>query len=329
MIQETCRLNSTARSEIIATLIGNLHAHYVFPSVVEEMALALYQKQSNGEYDTIFDAEQFAHMLTNDLQAISKDKQLVVFYKDAEVTLDDMDLARSAGSVGAVFNYGFEKVERLAGNIGYLSIHTFFSPTVAVRAAITTMDFIAYTNALIIDVRTTTGGDPAMVNFFASYFFSPEPVHLNDIYWRANDSIQEFWTLPFVPGQRYIDRPIYILIGKNTPAAAEEFAYDLQSQQRATIIGEPTGGAANPRRQFQLTEQFACWIPVGRTINPITKTSWEGSGILPDREVSEENAFKTAYTLALKHVRAGFNGCSTLAQKRLSEEVQHVLTGLE
>jgi C-terminal processing protease CtpA/Prc len=329
MLQETSRLNSTARSEIIATLIGNLHAHYVFPSLVEEMALTLYQKQSSGAYDTILDAEQFAHTLTEDLQEISKDKQLVVFSKDPEASsaLDETDLSKSAG--GALFNYGFEKVERLAGNIGYLSIHTFFSPSIAVRAAITTMDFIAYTNTLIIDLRTSTGGDPAMVNFFASYFFSPEPVHLNDIYWRASDSTQQFWTLPYVPGQRYVDKPIYILIGRNTPAAAEEFAYDLQSQQRATIVGEPTSGAANPRQQFQLTEQFGCWIPVGRAINPITKTSWEGAGILPDKEVPGEDAFKTAYMLALKHVRSGFNGTSTLAQKKLAEEVQHVLAGLE
>jgi hypothetical protein len=296
MIQETSRLNSIARSEVIATLIGNLHAHYVFPTLVEEMALALYQRQSNGTYDTILDAEQFANTLTGHLQEISKDRQLVVFYKDPEVenALDDSDLSRSAGSIGAIFNYGFEKVERLAGNIGYLSIHTFFSPSVAVRAAITTMDFIAYTNTLIIDLRTSTDGDPSMVNFFASYFFPPEPVHLNDIYWRASDSTQQFWTLPYVPGQRYVDRPIYILTGRNTPSAAEEFAYDLQSQQRAIIVGEPTTGAANPRKQFQLTDQFGCWIPVGRAINPITKTSWEGAGIAPDREVPAEDAFKTA-----------------------------------
>jgi retinol-binding protein 3 len=331
MIQETSRLNSTARSEIIATLIGNLHAQYVFPSVVEEMALALYQKQSSGTYDTILDAQQFANTLTKDLQEMSKDKQLVVFYKEAEADseLNDTDLSRGAGTLGALFNYGFEKVERLAGNIGYLSIHTFFSPSVAVRAAITTMDFIAYTNTLIIDLRTATGGDPAMVNFFASYFFPPETVHLNDIYWRTSDSTQQFWTLPYVPGQRYVDKPIYILSGRNTPAAAEEFAYDLQSQQRATIVGEPTSGAANPRQQFQLTEQFSCWIPVGRAINPVTKTSWEGSGIRPDKEVREEDAFKAAYMLALKQVRAGFNGTSTLAQKRLADEVQHVLAGLE
>ncbi len=328
MIQEARRLNSIARSEVIATLIGNLHAQYVFPTIVEEMALALYQRQSSGAYDTILDAEEFANTLTEDLRKISKDKQLTVFYKDPEreCALDDADLC---GSDGALFNYGFEKVERLAGNIGYLSIHTFFSPTIAVRAAITTMDFIAYTNTLIIDLRTCTGGDSSMVKFFASYFFPPEPVHLNDIYWRARGSIQQFWTLPYVPGPRYGDRPIYILTARNTPSAAEEFAYDLQSQQRATIIGESTSGAANPQQQFQLTEQFGCWIPVGRVINPITKTSWEGTGIVPDRETTAENAFKAAYTLALKHVRAGFNGTSTPAQKRLSEEVQSVLSRLE
>ena len=43
-------------------------------------------------------------------------------------------------------------------------------------------------------------------------------------------------------------------------------------------------------------------VPIGRAINPITKTNWEGVGVKPDVEVSQEIALKTAHALALKNV---------------------------
>ncbi len=333
MNHDTSRLSSAARSEVIDTLISKLNAQYVFPTVVEEIALSLRQKQNSALYDEISDGEELARTLTAHLQEISRDKHLAVFYKNSEDGSSTDTIAAGhcgdTGDMGAIFNYGFEKVERLAGNIGYLSIHAFFSPSVGVRAAITATDFIAHTNTLIIDLRKSGGGELSMVSFLASYFFTPEPVHLNNIYWRASNCTQQFWTLPYIPGQRYVDKPIYILTSRTTSAAAEEFTYDLQSQKRAIVIGEATAGEANPLEMFQLTARFDCQIPVGRAINPITGTNWERTGVIPNIEVPQEDAFKTAYMLALQNVRAGFNGTSTLCQKKLAEEVHHVLAGLE
>jgi C-terminal processing protease CtpA/Prc len=326
-------LSHTARSEVVETLIDKLYTHYVFPTVVEEIALFLRKRQNEGAYEAISGGEELARTLSAHLQEISKDKQLAVFYKHSETESSADEEAsnhyKGSGDSGAIFNYGFEKVERLAGNIGYLSIHAFFSPSVAARAAITATDFIAHTNTLIIDLRKSVGGNLSMVNFFASYFFPPEPAHLNNIYWRASNSTQQFWTLPYVPGQRYVDKLVYILTSRTTPAASEEFTYDLQSQKHATVIGEATAGEANPHKTFQLTAQLDCCIPVGRVINPITGTNWEGTGVIPDIAVSQEDAFKTAYMLALRSVRAGFNGTSTPVQKKLAEEVHHILAALE
>src|SRR3546814_2621954 len=40
--------------------------------------------------------------------------------------------------------------------------------------------------------------------------------------------------------------PLYVVVNARTGSAAESFAYTLQQAGRATIVGEASGGAANP-----------------------------------------------------------------------------------
>ncbi len=326
MDDDDLRLSSAARSEVIATVINKLHTQYIFPAVAQEVALMLHQRQSRGEYDTLDEGGQFAETLTTHIQEISKDPHLIVFYEPQE-TVFDRNTAFSVDmrSMEAISNYGFERVERLTGNIGHFCINAFLSPTVAFRAVMNAMDFIAHTNALIIDLRTASGGDLSMLKFFASYFFLPDPIHLNDIYWRSRNSIQECWTLPYIPGHRYVGKPIYLLTSWTTSSIAEAFAYALQSEKRATVIGEVTAGEANPLDCFRLAAHFGCWIPVGHTTHPLTGTSWEGVGVRPDVEVTRENALKAAYTLALTHILGSNGHVQSPARYALEREIREVL----
>jgi C-terminal processing protease CtpA/Prc len=317
------QLSSAERSEVIDTVINKLHTRYIFPA--EDIALMLHQRQSRGEYDLLSNGRQFAETLTTHIRDVSKDPHLIVFYEPQEAGPEEKATSSNGRDVAALFNYGFEKVERLAGNIGYLRIHTFFSPTIAFQAAITSMDFVTHTHALIIDLRSASGGDISMGRFLASYFFPPEPVHLNTLYTRTSNSPQQYWTLPYVPGHRYDNKPLHILASRVTSSTAEAFAYDLQSQKRATIVGETTAGEANPLERFQLTAHFACCIPVGHITNPVTGTNWEGSGVRPDVEVAQEDALKTAYILALKYVLESNGHIHNPAQYALEKEIRAVL----
>ena len=44
------------------------------------------------------------------------------------------------------------------------------------------------------------------------------------------------------------------------------------------------------------------YIPIGRAINPISKTNWEGTGVQPDIAVPAEQALDVAYREALKAI---------------------------
>src|SRR5262249_37311884 len=170
------------------------------------------------------------------------------------------------------------------------------------ETAAAAMSFLANTDALIIDVRKNGGGSPGMVALVCSYLFDGRPRHLNSLAWRKSggEEVQQWWRLPYVPGKRYIDKDVYVLTSKRTFSAAEEFTYNLQTQKRATIVGEATGGGAHPGGPQPINDHFAVWIPSGRAVNPITKTNWEGTGVKPDIEVPADQALKTAHLTALK-----------------------------
>src|SRR5690606_13915031 len=127
-------------------------------------------------------------------------------------------------------------------------------------------------------------GAPEMVQFLISYLFDDEIRHLNDIYTRFNDTTTHFWTLPYVPGKRMPDVDVYVLTSSGTFSGGEEFSYNLRSMERATLIGETTGGGAHPGRDFPINDLFTLFIPGGRAINPVTKSNWEGTGVTPHVE---------------------------------------------
>ena len=307
--QPDINLDAAARKEVIDTLVKRLNETYVFPETAAKMEQAL--RSHEAEYAQITSARQFAEKLTTDLQAVSHDKHLRVRYSyesiavrpnndNHEPTTEEREqMRRELGRI----NYGFERVERLPGNIGYLDLRGFTPAEIGggdtVAAA---FNFLANTDALIIDVRKNGGGDPAQVALICSYLFGSERVHLNDLHWRdgKGERVEEFWTLKNVSGKRYAGKDVYVLTSSYTFSGAEEFSYNLKNLKRATLVGETTGGGANPGGGNRLSAHFGAFIPTGRAVSPITKTNWEGTGIEPDVKVPADQALKTAQIIALK-----------------------------
>jgi C-terminal processing protease CtpA/Prc len=191
------------------------------------------------------------------------------------------------------------------------------------------MNFLANMNALIVDLRQCKGGNPGMVALISSYLFDGEPVHLNSLYWRDEDLTQQYWTLPYVPGKRFGEKPVYVLTSSDTFSAGEEFAYNLKTRQRVTLVGERTGGGAHPGSPFRLHPHFEVFIPVGRAINPITNQNWEGSGVAPDVSVPQDQALNAAYKLALESIIENIGEPASGPFSQLSEEAQAALDEME
>jgi hypothetical protein len=199
-------------------------------------------------------------------------------------------------------NFGIRRVERLDGNVGSLDLRHVPPPHVAGPAVAAAMELVAGTYALIIDLRSNGGGSPDGVVLWCSYLFPEQPTHFNDIFRADTGETRQFWSYPYLPGSRYIDRPVYVLTSSRTFSGGEDFCYTLQSLGRAEVIGETTGGGAHPTRPFPISAAVHIGIPHARSISPVTGTNWQGTGVVPDTPTAADQAYDVAYAKALRHV---------------------------
>lgn len=291
-------VEKSERDSVIEALAAKLSAGYVLPESVERVTQALRSANGAGEYDGKA-PQEFADAIGQTLRNASRDKHFAVFYQPAPAVA----AAAATPSIDQRErqNFGFGKLERLRGNVAYLEIVNFSDlRQQSAETASALLSTLANFDAIILDLRRNSGGHDPMMAFVATYFFET-PVHLNDIYWRDTNETSQFWTTVFVPGRRSIRQPLYILTSASTFSGAEDFCYSLQNLKRALVVGETTGGGAHSSRGPQrLTQSFTAVIPVGRSINPITKTNWEGTGVTPDIKTSADSSLGVAHLHALR-----------------------------
>lgn len=322
-------IDAATKAQIINNLIKELNDGYVFPDVAKKMEADVRARQKNKEYESVTSSAAFAKKLTEDLQSVSKDKHLRVRF-NFNATPERKDRREPSEAERAEFgrfmkriNYGFNKVERMDGNIGVIELSGFADEVGGAETVAAAMTFLANTDAIIFDLRRNGGGNPEMIALISSYLFGDKPVHLNDLYWREDNRTEEFWTKPEKAARKFPDKDLYVLTSDYTFSGAEEFSNNLKVLKRATIVGETTGGGANPGGVVRLNEHFSAFVPVGRAVNPVTKTNWEGTGVEPDVKVPKELALKTAYLMALtKSVEKQTNGDIKAAMQDMIGKVQ-------
>jgi len=297
-------ISAETKNQVVTSFLKNLKDNYIFPEVANASEAKITEFQKSDDYQNTTNANDFAKLLTDNFRKIINDKHIGLrFNPDAKTSkptkADEKRESERYQKALAKRNFGFPKVEILRGNIGYLKVDGFAPVAFADQTASAAMAYLSNTDAIIIDLRENGGGEPAMVRFLSSYFFDKKPVHLNDLYYRKGNKTVEYWTLKNIPGTRYTNKAVYVLTSNNTFSGGEEFANNLKVLKRGTLLGETTGGGANPGDMVDLTDGFSAFIPNGRAINPITKTNWEGVGVIPDIKTDAKNAQTEAHILAL------------------------------
>jgi hypothetical protein len=297
--------NDKLKKQTVDSISLLLDSTYVFPEIAKKMNKLINKNLRSGKYGKINDPEVFADRLTEDLRSVSHDLHLLVQYGPEQVEALKNDTLKNKVPSGMIkgwkqINYGFVKTEYLLGNIGYLDLRVFTDPKMpeASMAAASAMNSLANAQAVIFDLRKNGGGYGEMVQFISSYLFA-DVTHLTDIYERPGNSTQQSWTLPYIPGTRLPDIPVYILTSNYTFSGAEEFSNNLKELKRATIVGETTGGGAHPVDFKIINDLFTLKLPFARAINPISKSNWEGTGVIPHVKVPADSAFNIAYLMAL------------------------------
>ncbi len=306
------RVSQLEKEKTITAVANIISKNYVFPDVGKQISTLLLKKLNQGDYESVTDHDDFATVLTADVQSFNRDKHLRVLFEPDRIKTDakpvneaEREKKRQARlKKQRINNYGFKEIKILQGNIGYLNLTDLDDPSVAGDTAAAAMKMLENSYAIIIDLRENGGGPPSMVQLLASYFLAPQPVLLNSFYKRKENITKQFWSLPYVKGNRMPDTPLYLLTSSKTFSAAEEFCYDFQQMKRAIVIGENTIGGAHPGGRVKATKHYNVWTPTARAINPISNKNWEGIGIKPNLAVPAENALQVAHKTALALIKS-------------------------
>lgn len=297
-------LSDVYKKETIEKLSLLIQEFYVYPDVAKKTSQHLYKQYEAGHFDQCKNNETFATVLTASVQSVNKDKHMKIMSNAPFIASDNSLESKSAHRMGQINNYrsishGFKELKMLEGNVAYLDLRMFAPMDRAKEMVDAYMKLLSLSDAVIIDLTHNGGGDPSMVQYLCSYFFDKK-LHLNSLYYREGDRTQEYWTLEEVGGKKMNEIPLFIMIGEETFSGAEEFAYNMQTQKRATLIGQTSAGGANPGGTRGINEHLSVFIPTGRAINPITMTNWEGLGVQPEIQTKTEETLEQAYILAQK-----------------------------
>ena len=53
-----------------------------------------------------------------------------------------------------------------------------------------------------------------------------------------------------------------------------------------------------------VADYFMVGVPFAKSQDPVTKTNWEGTGVVPDVSVAADDALETARKLAIEKIQA-------------------------
>ena len=313
-----------SNNDLIKGIQELMLTHYVFLDKAKETNAHLDKLMAEKYFDTFITGEALAKAVTEQMRVITKDKHLSMVPPRAPQKEETNKKTPFAQNFARYYRPMLNEFKYYENNVGYFDMRYFGGGKRNFKEIDVIMKQLAQADAFIIDMRKNGGGSPRMVQYLCSYFID-EHLLLNSIYTRATDHNEELWTVD-VAGKKRPDVPVYILTSSRTFSAAEDFSYTMQSLKRATIIGETTGGGAHPTRYYPLTNGFGIRIPFARSINPITKTNWEGIGVIPNEKVVADEALDKAKALATLGAKAYKNNFFQPLETTLNALVDQKIT---
>lgn len=311
LLSAQVQLDNSTQKTVVKNLCNSLNKNYVYPDKAKLISDFITLNDNNGKYDSTNNQNKFANQLSADIRTISKDRHIRVVY-DTELEADIVKYLTSKKNANKISeadiakeeikNFHFKKLEILPANIGYIELNGFALPGKSTSNTIfSAMRFVAHTDAVILDLRNNFGGNPVVANEILSYFFADK-----QYIGRSYNRIEDKWTEQYVGNRFKIEKdfvlkmPVYILTSKRTFSAAEGLSYCMQQLKKAIIVGDTTRGGAHLTRSFSLGNGYVAFIPFSRGENAVTKTDWEGIGVIPDIAVKENNALIEAQMHFLK-----------------------------
>jgi hypothetical protein len=186
---------------------------------------------------------------------------------------DPREVELRAGSVG--------EVTRGPDGVGVLVLNGLDGVHIAAPYLTAAFALLRGARGVVLDLRGNGGGDPGTATLVLDWLLGSDPTHISDVIYR--DRTRQWWTTGRLaevatPPQT----PVSVLIGERTFSSGEALAYHLQSQGRATLVGQRTPGAADHITPVRVSGHVRAFLPEARVRDAVTGANWEGTGVLPD-----------------------------------------------
>ena len=290
------------RDSLLTSVTATLEREYVRPGQVRGLAQALRRRA--GAYP-LHDPAALADSVTADLQRHLGNAHVELAFVPGGVRAGERpgeEFIRQQQALYRFHNFGFYRVERMGGNVGYLDLRVFADPAWDDGAARSAMEFLRRTDGLIIDLRENGGGEPAMAALLASFLLDDQPVPFSEVRYR-NGTVERSATDPALWPRRYgSQKPIIILTSGETFSAAEAFARTLQRLGRATVLGDTTRGGGTPATTYPVGSHFRLSVPDGMPVDPATGGELGARGVAPDVVAPAADALGAAHRLVLERL---------------------------
>jgi hypothetical protein len=326
--QESAPFNTAEAHQALEKLASQLEENFIYPKIGKSYADMLRSKIAKGDYSKFSSAEEFAKVVTADLQAVHPEGHLRLQPPVNNTTGNST--ASSAERINGVGKSGW-----LAPGVAYMSFHGFSGNHQEYKRVLSklreVLDSFSTVKTLIIDARPHLGGALDEMDIMFSYFFDqPTMLVMMDsrleVEQRGSNPLTNHPTLKKIEGPEGIVRRahisvpagnnntlskarIFLLTSNKTASAGEHLTLAMKRTKRATIIGVKTAGAGHFGRTMALGGGYRAFIPIGRTFDPDTNKGWEQTGIEPDIEVPSEKALDEALKSAgvnLKDAKKAF-----------------------
>jgi C-terminal processing protease CtpA/Prc len=281
-----------------------VRANYVLKDKGNDIAASFIKDFEKGRFNTAASWKQLDSAMTRSLKEVSNDGHLYVWHnleiikelkgQTKEKEEETREEATSFFNNKKAYdrNFGFQQLEILEGNIGYMKLSQINISLESLKTLYAAMEFVKNTHALIVDLRNNGGGGSTVGAVFESFFLEKETELLE--FKNRTGSVEMERTVSWLLEKKYT-KPLYILVNSGTASAAEAFAFALQNQKRATVVGEPSAGAAFMNQYYLVNDQLMVSVSSDAPFLPCTEISWQGTGIQPNLVANDDEAKAKAW----------------------------------
>jgi hypothetical protein len=310
--QQVVASEAGGRHSLIAAVAENLRQRYVDRAIGQQLADALLAYEKNGRYESVSTGPELAERITADIHQTSRAIGIPagsfvadVVYSTRPLPIgppppmtDEMRERNRARMLEQ--NCLFQTIETLPGNIAYVKLNGFAEASACRETTSRAMASVNNAAALILDLRDNGGGFGDTALQIAGYLFD-RPTYLYDP--RPHSPVPSHTASP-IPGNKLVDKPVFVLTSSRTQSAAEYFVYNLKMLKRVTLVGEKTAGHQHSGAFHRINDHFGMGIQeTAPPANPYPFKGWEFVGVEPDVKVSSTEALEVARKLADSQTR--------------------------